>query len=221
MDSLAYQLLVALGLGLLGFVEPCSIGAHLLFFGHIEGEKRASQLRQVAIFAGTRALFFGALGALTVWLGQSFGILQRGGWLVLGSLYATLGVLYLAGKASLLMRSFGPTLARWPADRASILLGFVFGLNVPACAAPLLLAVLTTAAIGGAQSAAAIGGFATLAVFGLALSAPLVLIVIWPTGRRYLDWAFTRGWSRPAVIGAVLLALGLWSIYFGLFVSPT
>jgi cytochrome c-type biogenesis protein len=53
-----------LGLGLLGFVEPCSIGSSLLFVKYVEGRPTSVKLMQAAVFTLTRALFIGAMGAL-------------------------------------------------------------------------------------------------------------------------------------------------------------
>lgn len=215
--DLAYQLLLALGLGLLGFIEPCSVGGHLLFLKVVEGREQAFKLRQTAVFAATRAVFMGALGALAALVGQAFFTLQRGGWLLLGSLYAGLGVLYLAGKASLLMRQIGPSLARLADARGSAGLGVLFGLNVPACAAPLLLVILGAVAVeSGARAEPIVTGFVTLAVFGLALSAPLALLIVWPRAANQIDRLFGMAAETRMVTGSVFVVLGLWSIYFGL-----
>jgi cytochrome c-type biogenesis protein len=214
--DLGYQLLLALGLGLLGFIEPCSLGGHLLFLKAVEGRAWAFKLRQTAVFAMTRAVFMGALGGLAALVGHGFFALQRGGWLLLGTLYAVLGALYLAGKASILMRRIGPSLARFADARGSAGLGVLFGLNVPACAAPLLLVILGTVALEGPNLGDPIvAGFVTLAVFGLALSAPLAILIVWPRAAGQVDELFGMAAKARMVIGSVLLLLGLWSIYFG------
>jgi len=94
----------------------------------------------------------------------------------------------------------------------------LFGLNIPACAAPLLLASVGAATAGGASGASFALGFASLALFGLALSLPLVLAVLIAPARQALDW--TAGLSRRAPLwtGVALIALGVWSVWFGLFV---
>ena len=213
----AYQLLLALGLGLLGFIEPCSLGGHLLFLNVVEGRSRAFKLRQTAVFAITRAVFMGALGGLVTLVGQGFFALQRGGWLLLGTLYAVLGALYLAGKASILLRHIGPGLARLADARGSAGLGVLFGLNVPACAAPLLLVILGTVAVApDTRTEPIVTGFVTLAVFGLALSAPLAILIVWRRAASRVDRLFAMAAKTRMVTGSVLVVLGLWSIYFGL-----
>lgn len=213
--SLVNLFLLPVGLGLLGFVEPCSMGANLLFIKYLEGKAAAQMLAHTVVFMLTRGLFIGALGILAVIVGATVVSVQKGFWILLGCVYLVLGALYLAGRAGFLMRTLGPGLRRLSGARGSIALGVLFGLNVPACAAPLLFVLFGTAAVGGATVTQ---GFLSLALFGLALSAPLGLAVLWPPGRRMLDRVAGLSHRVPRITGAVLVAFGLWSIYFGLFV---
>ncbi len=96
-------------------------------------------------------------------------------------------------------------------------LGVLFGLNIPACAAPLLAALLAAAAATGASGATVTAGFTSLAVFGFALSAPLVAAVFSARARRLLDWLAHQAARFPKWTGAILIALGTWSIVFGLY----
>ena len=209
-----------LGLGLLGFIEPCSIGASLLFLWHLERTPPSARVFHVVMFMLVRALFIGALGAIAALIGTQFFGLQRLGWVALGAFYAILGAAYLTGRVGLLMRSLGPNLRRTTDTRSTIALGILFGLNIPACAAPLLLALLGTATVRGAEIGQLAQGFVSLAVFGLALSLPLTIAIMYRPMQRLLS-KLLEGASRwPTVIGAVLVALGLWSMYFGLTVNP-
>jgi cytochrome c-type biogenesis protein len=208
-----------LGLGLLGFVEPCTIGSTLVFIKHIEGLDRAEKLIEVGLFAITRALFIGALGIAAVVLGTAFLGFQRGAWIVLGVLYVVIGTVYVIGRAGALMIAAGPSLSRVSELGGSAGLGVLFGLNIPACATPLLVALFGTAAAGGAGGASLARGFVSLALFGLALSLPLVLAVLVPAARRSLDWIAGLSRQAPFWTGVVLIGLGLWSIGFGLFAS--
>jgi cytochrome c-type biogenesis protein len=215
-----FQLVILpVGLGLLGFVEPCSIGSSLVFIKYIEGQSAAARIAQVGVFALTRALLIGALGGLVALIGTIFLGLQKSAWILLGALYIAIGAFYAFGKAGFLMRSFGPSLSRLVGLRGSIGLGVLFGLNIPACAAPLIFALLGIAAFGGSTGGTFARGFVSLGLFGLALSAPLVLAVSWEPGRRLLDRLAGLSVRVPMVIGLVLIGLGLWSVYFGLFVD--
>ncbi|MGF1624005.1 MAG: cytochrome c biogenesis protein CcdA [Alphaproteobacteria bacterium] len=207
-------------LGLLGFIEPCSIGSSLIFVKYLEGKESARKLAETMLFAATRALFIGALGILAVVLGTAFLGLQQGAWILLGAVYVAIGVAYASGRARGLMLSIGPSLGKLAGRHGSVSLGMLFGLNIPACAAPLLLVLLGGAAAGGATGATLIGGFVSLAVFGLALSLPLVLAVLFAPARAALDWLAGLSGRIPLWTGVVLVVLGLWSIGFGLFVTP-
>lgn len=217
--TLTKLVLLPIGLGLVGFVEPCSIGSTLIFVKHIEGSDSTSKLAQVGVFAGTRAVFIGLLGMLAVVLGSAFLGFQRSAWFVLGSLYIVLGLLYIAGKIGPFMVSLGPRLARLSDLRGSAALGVLFGLNIPACAAPLLLALLGAAAAGGAGGATLVGGFSALALFGLALSLPLIVAVLFEPARKALDWLAGLSQRLPFWTGLLLIILGLWSVWFALFAN--
>lgn len=203
---------LALGLGLLGFIEPCTVGSHLLFVKYLAGKPSRLKLTQTAVFAVTRALFIGALGAGAALLGSAFFEVQRGFWLLLGASYIALGLAYLLGKQGGLVRSFGPKLNRLGRDGNAATLGVVFGLNVPACAAPLLAAVL-----GASLGAATVGsGFLIMALFGLALSAPLLVLVVWGRARKWLDTLASWSQRLPLWTGLLFVGLGIWSISWAL-----
>jgi cytochrome c-type biogenesis protein len=209
-----------LGLGFLGFIEPCSVGASLLFLWHVERAPPATRVFHAAVFMVVRAGFIGALGAIAALVGTQFFGLQRLGWIALGTLYALLGLAYMTGRAGILTQSFGPNLRRATNTRSTIALGVLFGMNIPACAAPLLLALLGTAAVRGAEAGHLAQGFVSLAIFGLALSLPLTIAVLYRPMQRVLS-KLLEGASRwPTVIGALLVGLGLWSVYFGIAVDP-
>ena len=211
----AFNLVVLpVGLGLLGFVEPCSIGSTLVFVKYLEDRDAAAKLSQAAIFAATRALFTGALGLGAVALGAAFIGLQKSGWVLLGALYLAIGIFFMAGRANLLMVAIGPALSRLSGAQGSVALGLLFGLNLPACAAPLILALLGAAAAGGASGLAYASGFTSLALFGLVLSVPLVLAVLFEPARRMLERLAGLSRRIPFWTGVVLVLLGLWSIRF-------
>ena len=209
-------LLIPAGLGLVGFVEPCSIGSSMIFVKYLEQKSNAAKLAELALFALTRAFLIGLLGALAAIIGTQFLGLQRGAWLTLGLLYVGLGVLVFTNRAGPLMVSLGPSLGRLAGHRAAIGLGLLFGLNIPACAAPLLLALLSGAA-GGALSPLA--GFVALATFGLFLSAPLIALILIPATRNALDRLAMLSGRFVRLVGLILIALGAWSMWFGLFVN--
>lgn len=212
-------ILLPIGLGLFGFIEPCAIGATLLFIKTLEGAPAPAKLAQVLAFTASRAVFTGLLGAAAVLIGSLLLGVQKAVWVMIGVLYAGIGVLYLSGRIGSLMRSIGPRLALLSRPQGSIALGAALGLVIPACAAPLLLALLAAAAAGGASGTNILQGFASLALFGFALSLPLVAAVLFAPARRALDWLAALSRRIPFWTGILFVALGLFSIWFGLFVS--
>jgi cytochrome c-type biogenesis protein len=201
--------------GLLGFIEPCSIGATLIFVKALEGKSAATKLAQVALFSVSRALFIGALGALAALVGSGFFGFQKAAWIALGALYAALGLLYLTGHIGWLTRSFGPGLGRLASKPGSAVLGALLGLNIPACAAPLLVALLGASAAAGVGGFSAVQGFLALGLFGFALSLPLLIAVPFRRAQRALEWLAALSRRLPRWTGVVLVALGAWSIWFG------
>ncbi|MGH7909361.1 MAG: hypothetical protein ACRENW_05870, partial [Thermodesulfobacteriota bacterium] len=71
-ESLAATILLPIGLGLFGFIEPCSIGSTLVFIKVMEGKSPSVKLWQVGVFTATRAVFIGALGAIAILVGSAF-----------------------------------------------------------------------------------------------------------------------------------------------------
>jgi cytochrome c-type biogenesis protein len=207
--------------GLFGFIEPCAIGATLLFIKTLEGKPARVKLAQVFFFTLARTVFTGLLGVLAALVGSWFLGLQKAVWILVGVLYAAIGLLYLTGRISILMRSIGPRLATLSDPRSSALLGAVLGFNIPACAGPLLLALLAATAAEGASGATMAKGFVSLGLFGFALSLPLAVAVLFAPMRRVLDWLAGLSRRIPFWTGIVFLALGAWSIWFGFFVSIT
>lgn len=100
MEFTVYNLvLLPVGLGLLGFAEPCSIGSTLVFIKYLEGKARSARVPQVILFALTRALLIGSIGLLAAWVGPLLLGAIKTVWIVLGSAYLALGLLYATGRA--------------------------------------------------------------------------------------------------------------------------
>jgi cytochrome c-type biogenesis protein len=200
--------LLPIALGLLGFLEPCSLGANILFLNLQAEVETARRVREAVVFTGTRALFLGTLGALGALIAQPLARAQAGYSLLLGGFYVVLGLASLAGTWNWTLPPAidpGQLLARW-AGRAAPL-GVIFGLTAPACAAPLFLALLGQAGPGGAAR-----GFTMLGLFGLALSAPLVAIAASRRAGAFLHRLRQWAGRAPAVAAIVLIGLGILSI---------
>ncbi len=212
MDITAQTLLLAFGLGLLGFVEPCTVGTHMLFIGGQTDRPMKARVGRLATFATARLVVMGGFGGGVVFVGQRMINAQTGAWLVFGAVYLALGCMFLAGRGAAMQKGVRFAPQRWKAASSPLLQGFAFGLNIPACAAPILFALMGVATATGSPAS----GFLMMAVFALALSLPLVPFAVLPHLARIYD----RLRLRRRILGWVFVALGLWSIWFGLFVDP-
>ncbi len=212
--SLGSLVFLPLGLGFLGFLEPCAIGSHLVFLGTQQGRSRAKQLEALLVFMATRILVMGSIGALVAFVGQQLLAFQWLMELVFGLLFVLLGLVFLLGHAEKVKKPIKMAPERWKLAKNPVLLGIAFGLNVPACAAPILLALLGLAAGMGAVMA----GFLMMGLFALGLSLPLLPFVAIPSLAHRLDalgsWLKQIHWA----LGIVFLILGgisLWGALAG------
>ena len=96
--------LLPVGLGLLGFVEPCTIGGHLLFLDTQKSRDRSQKIGAVAVFIAVRAIVAGLFGAFIAFLGQKLIAAQAGIWLVFGILYLLVGIAFVIGRAGAVKR---------------------------------------------------------------------------------------------------------------------
>ena len=214
--SLNALIILPVGLGLLGFVEPCTIGGHLVFLDTQKGRAQRGRIKAVLVFLAARTLVTGLFGALVAMLGAALVSVQTGMWLVFGTLYLLVGLAFIAGRAGLVKQRIRLAPEAWKRAQNPLVLGLAFGLNIPACAAPILFGLLGLAATTGTI----LGGFVMMALFGLALSAPLVVFAALPRLSGLLERLAARLRNMRWVLGAVFVVLGLWSIWFGLNVDP-
>lgn len=218
MDDLTiYTLfLLPVGLGLLGFIEPCTVGGHLIFIGTQERRSGITRSKALATFVLARTMVLGGVGALIAEVGRTMIDAQTTLWLAFGLLYVCFGLTFLFQKGGILKIAVNLAPAAWRNATNPLALGLAFGLNIPACAAPILFGLLAMAATTGT----AVTGFMMMAVFGLALSFPLVFFVYVPRLTTWLEAAALFLRQRGWILGAVFIVLGAWSIWFGLNVDP-
>lgn len=202
---------IPLAFGLVGFVEPCSVGANFVFLSYLRARPAAERFGQALTFVLSRALFLGLIGGGVAGLGRAFAasayIYSAG----LGTLYILLGLMALGLYYGLFNLPVGDV-GTWLQKKSglSLPMGVVFGMSAPTCAVPLLLALLGKAGVAGVTE-----GFFSLVLFGLALSSPLLVIA---TSRRASDFLTRIGRHSarmPLFAGFILIAVGLWSVVIG------
>lgn len=216
MTELTAVWMLPIGLGLLGFVEPCTIGGHLVFLRSLWKLTARQKMASLLIFTLTRSAVAGVFGGAAALTGEALASFQAALWIVFGVVYTTLGLCYLSQVPLLLRGQFRLAPQAWRRAQHPIVLGLAFGLNIPACAAPILFGFLAFAASSGAV----VSGFGMMFLFGLFLSLPLMGFMFAPRAFTQLesmaDWVRTNRW----ITGTIFVALGIWSIWFGLFVDP-
>ena len=131
----------------------------------------------------------GGFGGLIVLAGQRLLGVQTGLWLLFGLGYLAIGLVFLTGGGSGLRRRIRIAPEAWKSAQSPALQGAAFGLNIPACAAPILFGLLGAATTTGTATA----GFAMMAVFALALSAPLLPLSLVPALWESVGFAAFRG----------------------------
>ncbi len=182
----------------------------MIFLGHLREKDRGTRLRETVKFALGRSVVLGFFGLATAFLGGFVFAAQKGLWLLIGLLYLALGVAVILNarfRWGLFGRISPGRLLPEREDR-SLGLGLLFGLNLPACAYPLMLALLGPGAAFGAPS-----GFITLFVFGLALSLPLVPLAFSERTAKLFGSLSRLSGATPYVIGAVFLLLAAYVLY--------
>ena len=204
------------GLGLLGFIEPCSVGASLLFIKSLENRRTSERAVQVVIFTIVRAVLMGMLGLLAVLIGSLFLAFQKVAWTIFGVVYFLIGLIYLAGRSHIFLFSLGPRLATIKGATGSAMLAILFAFNIPACAGPLLAILVGATATAGASGMSSGQGFLSMALFGLALSAPIAVASFSAAGARYLNQLSALSRRVPRCTGVALIILGGWSVWSGI-----
>lgn len=207
--SLMQTLLIPAIFGLIGFIEPCSIGIHMLFLGSVSEAGARQRLAGITVFMLVRSVLMVALGLSAAWLGARLFIWQSGWFLALGAAYMAVGAWQIFGTGSLsgLMRIpwlTGAWLADAPVVRPAML-GLLGGLTIPACAVPLVAVLLGQSLLVGKLAFAAL----SLMVFALALSLPLLPLVLWRNGHAFL--ARISGVARRyrRWLGVVIMLIGV------------
>jgi cytochrome c-type biogenesis protein len=203
-------LALAFGLGLLGFIEPCSIGANGIFLGSLREKDRGTRLLETIKFTLARSLILALFGLGIALLGSFIFTAQQGFWLFLGLLYLALGMAIIVNtrfRLGLFSRLSPSRLTSRYRDH-SLGMGLLFGLNLPACTYPLIVVLL-----GGSAALGAAWGFIVLFVFGMSLSLPLIPLARSERAAKALERLTRFSGKTPYVIGLALLAISAYVLY--------
>ncbi len=190
--------------GLIGFFEPCSLGINIIFLNRIKGLSKTKKILETSIFCLVRAFFLALVGLSSAFIGSRIITIQSSFFMIIGGIYILFGVLYTINKYKPIFRS-GIDVGKYFQKKESIALGLIFGLIIPACAIPLILALIGKSILLGNL----LEGFVSLFAFGLALSLPLLIIDFFDKPNELIVKISEKGRQIPWLAGMVLIVVGL------------
>jgi len=194
--------------GLIGFVEPCSMGINMMFLSSIDRTSSARRIREIAVFMLVRALVLALLGVSASIVGSKLFSFERGFFVLLAVIYISIGLLMIFSK-TLLEKLQNIRIAHWLGldfkEGAIKRLGLIAGLTIPACAIPLIAVLVGQSVLLGNI----ISGFIALFVFGLALTIPLAVFSFFKRGIIWLGWIAERAKKFQVVGGVILILIGI------------
>lgn len=211
-------LLTAMITGLGGAFTPCTLGVNLMMIQFLSGKSKGRRLWEWTQFAVSRALLLTLLGLAIGLLGQAIESFTWWFQMVINITVVGMGVLFIMSRKKPVFKGFDFSGDRVPSSNASAAgLGMLFGLNITACIAPLVLALLAGTVLVGDW----VLGAAALFIFGVMLSVPILVAIFSESASMWIANASRK--YRTAfytVIGAVLIVLGLAEIALSMFVIP-
>jgi cytochrome c-type biogenesis protein len=200
--------------GLIGFVEPCSMGINMMFLSSIDRTSSARRFREIAVFMLVRALVLALLGLSVSLVGNSLFSFERFLFIFLASIYIVVGFLMIFSK-SLLGKLRNVHIAGWLGldlkEGSLKRFGLIAGLTIPACAIPLITVLLSQSLLLGDI----ITGFIALFVFGIALTIPLAVFSYFKGGMIWLSWIAERAKKLRVVGGVILILIGIATFFSG------
>ena len=211
-------LITAILTGIGGAFTPCTLGVNLVMVNYLTDKTRAQRLKEWTQFAISRAALMAILGLIIGLLGQMVETFTWWFQMVVNILIIVMGVLFIMGRNKPVLKgldfSGGRSLDK---NMSPLALGALFGLNVTACVAPLVLALLAQTVLVGNW----LSGGLSLFIFGIMLSAPILVAIF--NDRASVWISRVSGQYRSVyypIIGGVLIVLGLAEIALSMYVIP-
>jgi cytochrome c-type biogenesis protein len=189
--------------GLIGFFEPCSLGINIIFLNRIKGLNKAKKILETSTFSLARGSLLALVGLSAAFIGSKIITIQSSFFLILGAIYIFFGALTIVNKYKPVFRS-GIDLTKYFRIKSNVTLGLVFGLVIPACAIPIILALVGKSILLGNL----LEGFVSLFSFGLALSAPLLIISFFGKSNEIISKISEKAGHMPWLAGVGLIVVG-------------
>jgi len=200
-------MLVPLAFGLFGFIEPCSLGINAIFLNHINAFSRRKRILETLIFTFVRGSILALVGLSAAFIGRKFITVQSSLFLILGIVYVSLGLVIIF-KKYIPFLNFSIDFFKYFGNKKTISLGIIFGVIIPACSIPFIIALIGQAAL----TQSLLEGFITLFVFGIALSLPLLVISMFDASNNIIQWLAKKAKNIPLITGIILILFGILTI---------
>lgn len=211
-------LMTAILTGIGGAFTPCTLGVNLTMVNYLAAKPRAYRLKGWTQFAIGRAALMAILGLSIGLLGQMIETFTWWFQMFVNLLIILMGVLFIIGRKRPVLKGLDFSLGRsLDKEMAPLRLGTIFGLNITACIAPLVLALLAQTVLTGNWL---LGGL-SLFVFGMMLSSPILVAIANNQASAWISRVSSQHRSiYYLIIGGVLIVLGLVEISLSLYVIP-
>ncbi len=211
-------IIMALITGAGGSFTPCTLGVNLAIAHRFTKDTKAQRIKNWILFALNRALLLTALGLIIGVLGQ---VVETFTWwfqMIINVVIIIMGLLFIVGSRKPILPGLELGGKKRLSNKMSPAgMGALFGLNITACVAPLVLALLAGTAAEGNW----IKGGVSLFIFGIMLSMPILIAVL---SNRASSWIIkVSGKYRRVyygVVGVTLIVLGLVEIILSMYVIP-
>ncbi len=202
--------------GILATASPCILASIPLVIGFVGGYA-GSNRRQAFLYSLTfvvgLAIVMTILGALAALMGTMFGFQGPVWYFILAAVLITMG-LHLSGLINLKLETSQRLLPQRTGLLGALILGMLFGTVLSPCASPVLIVILTLAAV---QQKVAYGS-SLLFFYALGQGA---LIILAGTFTSYLENFLANrgtglGLSLQKTAGSLLFLAGVYMLYQGI-----
>lgn len=193
--------------GLIGFIEPCSLAANIVFLNRINQYDKAKRMREAFIFTFVRGFFLALVGLSAAFIGSKFIKIQSSLFVGLGAFFILLGIITIINMYKPIFKQ-DINLGKFFKDKGTVTLGIIFGLVIPACAIGFVLALVGRAIIVGNL----FQGFVSLFIFGIALSSPLIVFSYYEKSNAFIQRLYAKTKKIKWLGGAILIIVGILTI---------
>lgn len=206
--------LIAFIAGIITAVTPCSLSQLPLILAYVGGEESPSKaFRLSAVYSAGLAVTFTAFGAAAALLGHLIGNAGRIWYLMLGALMVLMSMQIL-GIFSIIPSTYLSAVNRKRGYIGALAAGILGGIFSSPCSTPVIIALLTVIAADGTL----IKGILLMLLYALGSSALALILGFSPSLIRKLgrsERMHRVSTVLNAVLGAAVLALGLYMLYLG------